>query len=137
MNEEMMKDTVATAKTLIDALKGTAAGLKIALDQERDRNEGLALTCAKLQDEVDSLTEEVFRLQAELSEQKETAGEAPVPDFAGPLADKLSFYYNDFCTLNPKELGEEEAARLYQVMDYTYKSLKKAGIPLKKEKAKE
>lgn len=138
MKEEIVRETAETAKTLIDALKGTAAGLKVALDQERDKNEGLELTCAKLQAEVDHLTEKVFQLEAENeAKQEESASESAVPaeleafrELSQELSDKLSFYYKDIKALSPKDLGAEDAARLYQILDYTYKTLKKAGIRL-------
>lgn len=138
MKEEIVRETAETAKTLIDALKGTAAGLKVALDQERDKNEGLELTCAKLQAEVDHLTEKVFQLEAENgAKQEEMASESAVPaeleafrELSQELSDKLSFYYKDIKALSPKDLGAEDAARLYQILDYTYKTLKKAGIRL-------
>lgn len=138
MKKEIVRETAETAKTLIDALKGTAAGLKVALDQERDKNEGLELTCAKLQAEVDHLTEKVFQLEAENeAKQEEMASESAVPaeleasrELSQELSDKLSFYYKDIKALSPKDLGAEDAARLYQILDYTYKTLKKAGIRL-------
>lgn len=138
MKEEIVRETAETVKTLIDALKGTAAGLKVALDQERDKNEGLELTCAKLQAEVDHLTEKVFQLEAENeAKQEEMASESAVPaeleasrKLSQELSDKLSFYYKDIKALSPKDLGAEDAARLYQILDYTYKTLKKAGIRL-------
>lgn len=138
MKEEIVRETAETAKTLIDALKGTAAGLKVALDQERDNNEGLELTCAKLQAEVDHLTEKAFQLEAENeAKQEEMASESAVPaeleafrELSQELSDKLSFYYKDIKALSPKDLGAEDAARLYQILDYTYKTLKKAGIRL-------
>lgn len=138
MKEEIVRETEETAKTLIDALKGTAAGLKVALDQERDKNEGLELTCAKLQAEVDHLTEKVFQLEAENeAKQEEMASGSAVPaeleasrELSQELSDKLSFYYKDIKALSPKDLGAEDAARLYQILDYTYKTLKKAGIRL-------
>lgn len=138
MKEEIVRETAETVKTLIDALKGTAAGLKVALDQERDKNEGLELTCAKLQAEVDHLTEKVFQLEAENeAKQEEMASESAVSaeleasrELSQELSDKLSFYYKDIKALSPKDLGAEDAARLYQILDYTYKTLKKAGIRL-------
>ncbi len=50
---------------------------------------------------------------------------------AEELADAVRFYYQDFRQLSKKDLGAEDAERLYEVLAYVFAEMKKAGVPLK------
>lgn len=58
-------------------------------------------------------------------EKKERAAFSPAE-----LADAVRFYYQDFRQLSKKDLGAEDAERLYEVLAYVFAEMKKAGVPL-------
>jgi septation ring formation regulator EzrA len=125
------------AKDTIQVLKGTVESLQLNLSQERDANEGLQLTIESLKGDNERLQEENFQLQSELQSLKETAGKEPSAEKTDnskaslqELAQKLSFYYQDMKKVDAKNLTAEDSETLYNILDYTFKTLKKAGLKL-------
>ena len=68
-------EAMEVARQLILVLKGTVESLQMNLSQERDDNEGLKLTIESLEDENARLQEELFKVQADAVEEKDTAKE--------------------------------------------------------------
>lgn len=116
----------AAAET-IQALKGTVESLQMNLDQERDAIDGLHLTIDSLKKENEKLQERVFQLEAEMNQPKvETPAEGI--DIAKNLEKKLGFYYKDLKAVDGKNLTPEDSETLYNILDYTFKALRKAGL---------
>lgn len=125
------------AKDTIQVLKGTVEGLQLNLSQERDANEGLQLTIESLKGDNERLQEENFQLQSALQSLKETEDKKPSAEKTDhskvslqELAQKLSFYYQDMKKVDAKNLTAEDSETLYNILDYTFKTLKKAGLKL-------
>lgn len=121
-------ETMEVARQLILVLKGTVESLQMNLSQERDDNEGLKLTIESLEDENARLQEELFKVQADAVEEKDTAKE----NQAEAIGEKLAFYYRDMKRIDPKKLTAEDGETLYNILDYTFKALKKAGVKIEK-----
>lgn len=120
-------EAMEVARQLILVLKGTVESLQMNLSQERDDNEGLKLTIESLEDENARLQEELFKVQAGAVEEKDTAKEA-----IEAIGEKLAFYYKDMKRIDPKKLTAEDGETLYNILDYTFKALKKAGVKMEK-----
>ncbi len=131
---EKQNETVKTlevTRQLIETLRGTVESLQLNLSQERDDNEGLALTIEALQADNEKLQEKIFQMEALLQEEKESQVEASEnQENLKGLEKKLSFYYQDVKKMNPKQLNVEDGETLYNILDYTFKALKKAGLQL-------
>ncbi len=127
INTHAMKVTLE----LIQLLQGRVESLQMNLSQARDDKEGLELTVEALQDENEKMQEKLFQMEALLQEMKEAQTESSegVETLHG-LEEKLSFYYQDVKKMNPKKLNAEDGETLYHILDYTFKSLKKAGLKL-------
>jgi len=121
-------EAMEVARQLILVLKGTVESLQMNLSQERDDNEGLKLTIESLEDENARLQEELFKVQAGVVEEKDTAKE----NQAEAIGEKLAFYYKDMKRIDPKKLTAEDGETLYNILDYTFKALKKAGVKMEK-----
>ena len=118
-NQEISKSAMEAAAETIQVLKGTVESLQMNLDQERDAIDGLHLT-------IDSLEKENEKLQ-ELNQPKvETPAEGI--DIAKNLEKKLGFYYKDLKAVDGKNLTAEDSETLYNILDYTFKALRKAGL---------
>ena len=48
------------------------------------------------------------------------------------IGEKLAFYYKDMKRIDPKKLTAEDGETLYNILDYTFKALKKAGVKMEK-----
>ena len=116
------------ARQLILVLKGTVESLQMNLSQERDDNEGLKLTIESLEDENACLQEELFKVQAGAVEEKDTAKENQAEAIES-IGEKLAFY-KDMKRIDPKKLTAEDGETLYNILDYTFKALKKAGVKM-------
>lgn len=121
-------EAMEVARQLILVLKGTVESLQMNLSQERDDNEGLKLTIESLEDENARLQEELFKVQAGAVEEKDTAKE----NQAEAIGEKLAFYYKDMKRIDPKKLTAEDGETLYNILDYTFKALKKSGVKMEK-----
>lgn len=121
-------EAMEVARQLILVLKGTVESLQMNLSQERDDNAGLKLTIESLEDENARLQEELFKVQAGAVEEKDTAKE----NQAEAIGEKLAFYYKDMKRIDPKKLTAEDGETLYNILDYTFKALKKAGVKMEK-----
>ena len=133
----MMEKQYETLKTLevttqlIETLRGTIESLQLNLSQERDDNEGLVLTVEALQADNEKLQEKIFQMESLLQEEKESQAEAGEnQETLRGLEKKLGFYYQDVKKMNPKQLNVEDGETLYNILDYTFKALKKAGLKL-------
>ena len=114
---------------LIRLLAGTVEILEMNLSQLRDEKEGLELTIAALQEENDGLTEKVFQLEAQAAEAGESALDGEdARETLQSVEEKLSFYAKEIKELNPKKLTAEDGETLYNILTYTYKTLRKAGV---------
>ena len=114
---------------LIRLLAGTVESLEMNLSQLRDEKEGLELTIAALQEENDGLTEKVFQLEAQAAEAGESALDGEdARETLQSVEEKLSFYAKEIKELNPKKLTTEDGETLYNILTYTYKTLRKAGV---------
>ena len=121
-------EAMEVARQLILVLKGTVESLQMNLSQERDDNEGLKLTIESLEDENARLQEELFKVQVGAVEEKDTAKK----NQAEAIGEKLAFYYKDMKRIDPKKLTAEDGETLYNILDYTFKALKKAGVKMEK-----
>lgn len=121
-------EAMEVARQLILVLKGTVESLQMNLSQERDDNEGLKLTIESLEDENARLQEELFKVQAGAVEEQDTAKENQVE----AIGEKLAFYYKDMKRIDPKKLTAEDGETLYNILDYTFKALKKVGVKMEK-----
>ena len=74
------------------------------------------------------LLEEAIRVLGQRLDDEKKARAAFSP---AELADAVRFYYQDFRQLSKKDLGAEDAERLYEVLAYVFAEMKKAGVPLK------
>lgn len=129
--KDLQKEGFFTACKTIQALKGTVECLQINLSQERDNNEGLNLTTESLRNENNELQEKVFQLEAELQAVKEEEKPAgPSSEVVEELEKKLGFYCKDLKKLDEKNLTAEDSETLYNILAYTFKTLKKAGLKL-------
>ncbi|WP_307972878.1 hypothetical protein [uncultured Dialister sp.] len=129
--KDLQKEGVLTACKTIQALKGTVECLQINLSQERDNNEGLNLTIESLRNENNELQEKIFQLEAELQAVKEEEKPAgPSSEVVEELEKKLGFYCKDLKKLDEKNLTAEDSETLYNILAYTFKTLKKAGLKL-------
>lgn len=129
--KDLQKEGVLIACKTIQALKGTVECLQINLSQERDNNEGLNLTIESLRNENNELQEKVFQLEAELQAVKEEEKPAgPSSEVVEELEKKLGFYCKDLKKLDEKNLTAEDSETLYNILAYTFKTLKKAGLKL-------
>ena len=123
--------TLEVTRQLIETLRGTIESLQLNLSQERDDNEGLALTVEALQADNEKLQEKIFQMESLLQEEKESQAEAGEnQETLRGLEKKLGFYYQDVKKMNPKQLNVEDGETLYNILDYTFKALKKAGLKL-------
>lgn len=120
-------EAMEVARQLILVLKGTVESLQMNLSQERDDNEGLKLTIESLEDENARLQEELFKVQAGKDTAKENQAEA-----IEAIGEKLAFYYKDMKRIDSKKLTAEDGETLYNILDYTFKALKKAGVKMEK-----
>ena len=121
--------TLEVSKDLIRLLAGTVESLEMNLSQLRDEKEGLELTIAALQEENDGLTEKVFQLEAQAAEAGESALDGEdARETLQSVEEKLSFYAKEIKELNPKKLTAEDGETLYNILTYTYKTLRKAGV---------
>lgn len=133
---EMNKEGFQAARKTIEVLKGTMESLQLNLSQERDTNDGLQLTLESLKEENDRLQEKNFQLEAELQSLKEQGkenqkeGSGDNAEALKDLGQKLSFYYQDMKKVDAKNLTAEDSETLYNILDYTFKALKKAGFKL-------
>ena len=127
-NQDMQ--VMEITRQLIQVLKGTVESLQMNLSQEQDENAGLRLTIEALQDENESLQEKVFQMEAMLQEIQEAKAESTESLSLPELEQKLGFYYQDVKKMNPKKLNVEDGETLYNILDYTFKTLKKAGLKL-------
>ena len=109
-------EAMEVARQLIQVLKGTVESLQMNLSQERDDNEGLKLT---------------IKVQAGAVEEKDTAKENQAEAIEA-IGEKLAFYYKDMKRIDPKKLTAEDGETLYNILDYTFKALKKAGVKMEK-----
>ena len=130
-------EAMEVARQLILVLKGTVESLQMNLSQERDDNEGLKLTIESLEDENARLQEELFKVQAGAVEEKDTAKENQAEAIKAieaieAIGEKLAFYYKDMKRIDPKKLTAEDGETLYNILDYTFKALKKAGVKMEK-----
>ena len=127
-------EAMEVARQLILVLKGTVESLQMNLSQERDDNEGLKLTIESLEDENSRLQEELFKVQAGAVEEKDTAKEnqAEAIEAIEAIGEKLAFYYKDMKRIDPKKLTAEDGETLYNILDYTFKALKKVGVKMEK-----
>ena len=123
-------EAMEVARQLILVLKGTVESLQMNLSQERDDNEGLKLTIESLEDENARLQEELFQVQAAV-EEKDAAKENQAEAIEA-IGEKLAFYYKDMKRIDPKKLTAEDGETLYNILDYTFKALKKAGVKMEK-----
>lgn len=121
-------EAMEVARQLILVLKGTVESLQMNLSQERDDNEGLKLTIESLEDENACLQEELFKVQAGAVEEKDTAKENQAEAIES-IGEKLAFY-KDMKRIDPKKLTAEDGETLYNILDYTFKALKKAGVKM-------
>lgn len=124
-------EAMEVARQLILVLKGTVESLQMNLSQERDDNEGLKLTIESLEDENARLQEELFKVQADAVEEKDTAKENQAEAIEA-IGEKLVFYYKDMKRIDSKKLTAEDGETLYNILDYTFKALKKAGVKMEK-----
>ena len=123
-------EAMEVARQLILVLKGTVESLQMNLSQERDDNEGLKLTIESLEDENARLQEELFQVQAAV-EEKDAAKENQSETIEA-VSKKLAFYYKGMKQIDPKKLTAEDGETLYNILDYTFKTLKKAGLKIEK-----
>ena len=123
--------TLEVTRQLIETLRGTIESLQLNLSPERDDKEGLALTVEALQSDNEKLQEKIFQMESLLQEEKESQAEAGEnQETLRGLEKKLGFYYQDVKKMNPKQLNVEDGETLYNILDYTFKALKKAGLKL-------
>ncbi len=114
---------------LIRLLAGTVESLEMNLSQLRDEKEGLELTIGELEEENGALTEKVFQLEAQASEAGASAQDCEdARETLQSVEEKLSFYAKEIKELNPKKLTAEDGETLYNILTYTYKTLRKAGV---------
>lgn len=126
-------EAMEVARQLILVLKGTVESLQMNLSQERDDNEGLKLTIESLEDENARLQEELFKVQAGAVKEKDTAtAKENQAEAIEAIGEKLAFYYKDMKRIDPKKLTAEDGETLYNILDYTFKALKKAGVKMEK-----
>ena len=126
---------LAAACEMIQVLKGTVEGLELNLSQVQDMNEGLQVMLDSLQAENEHLQEKVFQLEAEETaykgEKKSGAeGAFTSSESVQELEKKLGFYYRDLKKVDDKNLTAEDSETLYHILNYTFKTLKKAGLEL-------
>ena len=130
-NTKMTALGLETAREMIQTLRGTVEGMEMNLAQLQDEKAGLELTIGNLQEENDALTEKVFQLEAMQAEVGEAALESEsVPESLQSVEEKLAFYFKDVKQMNPKKLTAEDGETLYNILEYTCKTLKKAGLKL-------
>ena len=110
-------EAMEVARQLILVLKGTVESLQMNLESLEDEN-------ARLQ-------EELFKVQAGAVEEKDTAKENQAEAIEA-IGEKLAFYYKDMKRIDPKKLTAEDGETLYNILDYTFKALKKAGVKMEK-----
>ena len=121
-NQEISKSAMEAAAETIQVLKGTVESLQMNLDQERD-----AIDETTSEFDREKLQERVFQLEAEMNQPKvETPAEGI--DIAKNLEKKLGFYYKDLKAVDGKNLTAEDSETLYNILDYTFKALRKAGL---------
>ncbi len=84
-----------------------------------------------MEDENARLQEELFKVQAGAVEEKDTAKENQAEAIEA-IGEKLAFYYNDMKRIDSKKLTAEDGETLYNILDYTFKALKKAGVKMEK-----
>lgn len=125
-------EAMEVARQLIQVLKGTVESLQMNLSQERDDNEGLKLTIESLEDENARLQEELFKVQAGAAEEKKDTAKENQAEAIEAIGEKLAFYYKDMKRIDPKKLTAEDGETLYNILDYTFKALKKAGVKMEK-----
>ena len=122
-NQEISKSAMEAAAETIQVLKGTVESLQMNLDQERDAIDGLHLTIDSLEKENEKLQERVFQLEAEMNQPK-----VETPAEGIDIEKKLGFYYKDLKAVDGKNLTAEDSETLYNILDYTFKALRKAGL---------
>lgn len=129
-NQDM--EVMEVTRQLIQVLKGTVESLQMNLSQERDENAGLKLTIEAMESENEVLQEKVFQMESLLQELQEAKAESESGEILSlpELEQKLGFYYKDVKKMNPKKLNGEDGETLYNILDYTFKTLKKAGLKL-------
>lgn len=137
MNDNgLNREGFRAAEMMVRLLQGTVESLQLNMSQERDANDGMQLTLESLKEENERLQEENFQLQAELQSLKEKEDKpAPKADSKSSpalvdLGKKLKFYYEDMQKVDAKNLTAEDSETLYNILDYTFKTLKKAGMKL-------
>ena len=127
-------DTHAECKYFGSYGSGTAADSGAEGHRRKPADEsvtGLKLTIESLEDENARLQEELFKVQAGAVEEKDTAKENQAEAIEA-IGEKLAFYYKDMKQLDPKKLTAEDGETLYNILDYTFKALKKAGVKMEK-----
>lgn len=127
-NQELQM--METTRQLIQVLKGTVESLQLNLSQERDERAGLELTLGAMQDDNGKLQEKVFQMESLLQEIEEKKANSKEILSLPQLEQQLSFYYQDVKMMNPKKLTAEDGETLYNILEYTFKTLRKAGLKL-------
>lgn len=132
MSGENLKEVrFQAAVEMIELLKGTMDSLEMNLSQVRDENEELERNAAALEEENMRLQEKVMQLESALSSMKEKGSSAENrSDEIRDLEKKLSFYYQDMKAVDARHLTAEDSETLYNILVYTFKILRKAGLNL-------
>lgn len=132
MSGKNLKETrFQAAVEMIELLKETMELLEMNLSQVRDENEELQETAEALQEENMRLQERLMQLDAELSSMKEEKSRPQDrTEEIRELEKKLSFYYQDMKSVDARHLTAEDSETLYNILIYTFKTLRKAGLNL-------
>ena len=136
------REMLEEARRTIAVLRGAGTVLERELEEVRTHRAGESLTAEALYREIDQMRaalaerdariaalEEKTRLLHEQKEEAESGKTLPESE----LAPRLQFYYRDFLRVSPKKLTAEDAARLYEVLKYLFRELKKAGLVIKEK----
>lgn len=137
MTEEM--ELLETARRTIAMLRDTVTVLDRELTQAKTEKAGEGLTMEAASEEKKALREEIGRQNAVIARLKEENASLqerwnealslhPEALPESRLSEILRFYYKDFQSIDPKHIGEEDPARLYEVLRYLFKELVKAKI---------
>ena len=136
------REMLEEARRTIAVLRGAGTVLERELEEIRTHCAGESLTAEALYREITQMRaalaerdariaalEEKTRLLHEQKEEAESGKTLPESE----LAPRLQFYYRDFLRVSPKKLTAEDAARLYEVLKYLFRELKKAGLVIKEK----
>lgn len=125
----MLRDTVTVLDRELAEVKTEKAGERLTMEAASEENRALHEEIRGKDAVIAHLKEENGILQERWNEALAMHPEA-LPE--SRLSEILRFYYRDFQSIDPKHVGEEDPARLYEVLQYLFKELMKAKILPKK-----